>query len=87
MDTEPKPKIWCLFSIAQEYDQPDNNLVAWWQEKPSIEKLANFLACPMDKARDEDVVAIVEIWKGERADLSREDVTYRLECVEEGGVS
>ena len=28
--------IWCLFSIQNEYDQPDNNLVAWWFEKPEI---------------------------------------------------
>lgn len=27
--------IWCLFSVANEYNQPENNLVAWWPAKPS----------------------------------------------------
>lgn len=29
--------IWCLFSIENNYDQPDNNLVMWWATKPSLD--------------------------------------------------
>lgn len=29
--------IYCLFSISNNYDQPRNNLVMWWPEKPHFE--------------------------------------------------
>jgi hypothetical protein len=82
-------KIWCLFSVASEYDQPRNNLAAWWQEKPSIEKLAAFLAKPLDKADDEDIAKIVDIWRGKPANLGyvSSPTEYRLEQVSEGGAS
>jgi len=32
-------KIWCLFSIENQYYQPNNNLVAWWTKKPTTDKL------------------------------------------------
>ena len=32
-------KIWCLFSITYEYDQPPNNLEAWWVAKPTKDML------------------------------------------------
>lgn len=32
-------KIWCLFSIDNEYNQPKHNLESWWNEKPDISKL------------------------------------------------
>ena len=27
--------IWILTRIANDYNQPENDLVAWWPEKPS----------------------------------------------------
>jgi hypothetical protein len=36
-------KIWCLFSIENEYNQPSNNLIAWWNEKPSQVKLQHIM--------------------------------------------
>ena len=30
---------WALFSIENNYDQPDNNLVAIWKSKPTIAQL------------------------------------------------
>ena len=78
-------KIWCLFSVEREHDQPANNLVGWWEIKPSIEKLAGFLACSMEKATDEQIVAVVNIWSGKAADIRT--TQYRLEEVIEGGVS
>lgn len=74
-------KIWCLFSVENNYDQPDNNLVRWWSQKPTIETLAKFLACPMDKASNDDIVAVVDVWKGEGARIR--DVNYRLQEVAE----
>ncbi len=32
--------IWCLFSITNDYGQPDNNLVSWWHELPTIEEIS-----------------------------------------------
>ncbi|WP_298845567.1 hypothetical protein [uncultured Clostridium sp.] len=31
--------IWCLFSIANEYDQPDNNLECVWLTKPTFKQI------------------------------------------------
>jgi hypothetical protein len=28
--------IYCLFSVQNNYDQPNNNLVCWWPEKPDF---------------------------------------------------
>lgn len=48
-------KIWCLFSIANNYDQPDHNLEAWWSEKPSPETLAQFLCVDYKKKEGHDL--------------------------------
>lgn len=34
--------IWALFSIANEYDQPDNNLETFWFHKPGFHDLKVF---------------------------------------------
>lgn len=38
-----KKSIWVLTSVACDYDQPPNNLEAWWSEKPTLAQLAKFL--------------------------------------------
>jgi len=43
-----RKSIWVLFSIANEYDQPDNNLEAWWFFKPSFTELAKGLVMEVD---------------------------------------
>lgn len=40
--------IWCLFSIACDYNQPDFNLDCWWSEKPDINKLSKVLQLRID---------------------------------------
>ena len=40
-----KKRIWCLFTSANDYDQPNNNLQAWWSEKPSLEDLEKVEVC------------------------------------------
>lgn len=77
--------IWCLFSVDNNYDQPENNLVRWWSVKPTIETLAKSLSCPMDKATDEDIVAVVAIWQGKPTELRLlgDQVQYRLQEVGE----
>lgn len=87
--TAEKPFIWCLFSEALAlYDQPRNNLVAWWQEKPSIEALAKYMCCPLDKADSEDIVRVAELWKGAEVKgfPHSTNTSYRLELLGEGEV-
>lgn len=79
-------KIWCLFSVENNYDQPANNLDAWWWNKPSIERLAAYLNCPLDQATDIQVVAIVDIWRGEGSEFGVGGTRFRLEEVPEGKV-
>ena len=76
--------IWCLFSVENNYDQPDNNLERWWQTKPSIETLAKILGYPLDKAKDEDVVKVVSVWQGVQVQLRASGTAYRLQEVKEG---
>ena len=72
-------KIWVLFSIANDYDQPDANLVSWWKHKPSVEILTEVLGLKMSKIGNEQAGMI---WKGKEVRVWDKD--YRLECIEEG---
>lgn len=72
-------KIWCLFSVANMYDQPNNNLVCWFEKKPSIEKLAQTLGATLQG--DDTILSIVNISQGKKSRLFGAD--YRLEEVGE----
>lgn len=76
--------IWCLFSVENNYDQPDNNLVRWWATKPSIEALGQFMALPIDKVEDEEVAKIVDLWRGQPTRFKLGGTNYRLQEVKEG---
>lgn len=76
--------IWCLFSIDNNDDQPENNLVRFWFNRPSIETLASFMGYPTDKANDEDIVKIVLLWQGTPQRFTPYGTDYRLQYVEEG---
>ncbi len=73
-------KIWVLFSIANMYDQPDNNLVAWWHTKPTFEILAKALGITYDKKLGNSYVG--NILKGKEIRIRGAD--YRLEEIGEG---
>jgi len=77
-------KIWCLFSIANNYDQPRNNLVRWWSAKPTIEELARVMGSPLGKADDEEVVRVLSLWKGQEVRFPFDDSDYRIQEVAEG---
>ena len=78
----PRARIFALFSVAQEHDQPDNNLVAFWSAKPSIDVIAQTVGKTFPAADDETTLAIVKIWNGECQTIDTTD--YRLQEVEEG---
>lgn len=84
-------KIYCLFSVANDYDQPRNNLVALWGEKPdfetfcklfeiTIEPGANILAV-LDKYGDA-LIKLREVYNGRETLVFGDN--YRLEVVTEG---
>lgn len=78
-------EIWCLFSVYNNYDQPENNLVAWWDDRPSIEVLSKMLmGVSIDQLQDDDVVSLVNVWKGQPSRFSGHDTRYRLETVTSG---
>lgn len=58
-------KIWCLFKIENEYDQPPNSLIAFWFEKPTLEQLSKALKIDFKQSRSEDIVACCKIWADE----------------------
>ena len=86
MSKEPSQlAIWCLFSIENNYDQPDNNLVAFWHSKPSIEKIAEALGVKMDEAADEAIITIVNIYAG-KGECRFDNTDFSLNTVEPGQV-
>ena len=70
-----------LFSIENQYDQPENNLVALFKEKPSIELLADALGRSFPCDKDSETLAIVNIWNNESNGYRLGDFDYRLEEV------
>jgi len=71
-----------LFSVDNEYDQPANNLVCIWKEKPSLEVLAEALGLAFPSSSDEKTLIIVNIWSGKDQRIDNTD--YRLEDIKFG---
>ena len=74
--------IWALFSVDNEYNQPSNNLVAWWFEKPSFELLAKVIG--IDFQGEENILNTVYIHQGQERRIDGSD--YRLEWILQGEV-
>lgn len=72
--------IWALFSVENNYDQPNNNLIAWWTEKPTFEILAGMMG--VEFKSDEVILAVVKCHQSEEVRLNNTD--YRLEYILEG---
>ena len=73
-------KICVLFSISNEYNQPENNLVAWWHTKPSFEMLAEAIGVMVDKEKGDSKVG--SILRG--LEIRVDGANYRLRKIEEG---
>lgn len=72
-----------LYSVENNYDQPDCNLVALFKNKPSIELLAKAIGKSFPCSSDSDTLAIVSIWSNLGGNGYRIGNTdYRLETVE-----
>lgn len=79
-ERENLPKIWTLLSVANAYDQPNNNLVAWWMEKPSFEVLA--AAMDITFEGEENILNTVYIHQGQARRVGSTD--FRLVQLLEG---
>ena len=66
-------KIWCLFSIYNEYNQPDNNLEAWWSTKPDFHDIRKIINNDPDAGK---------LSRGEEVRYGRTD--YRIQEITEG---
>ena len=70
-------KVWILFSVANEYNQPENDLVAWWSEKPKIPDLLNVVGLSQST-----VIGLLL----EGIDIGIGEATFRLRQIKEGKV-
>lgn len=75
-------KIWVLFSIENEYDQPRNNMVAWWWAKPTFQILANVMKILFNKEKGNAIIG--RIFKGEKVRHNNAD--FRLREIREGRI-
>lgn len=58
-------KAWFLFSVENNYDQPPNNMVCWWSEKPKLEEVAKAIGQAFPNGSDEGILAVVRVWSGD----------------------
>ena len=79
-------KIWCLFSIENLYDQPGNNLVTWWVNKPDNKQLIKAISSMVIKIEDEELL-VKQLHSGDEVRVSIGTFggyDFRLKEIEEG---
>ena len=64
-------KVYAIFSIANNYDQPENNLEILFQNKPNFESLKTFFfdQLSIDKLRNSDIMFLVDLMRGKSVRL------------------
>ena len=76
-------KVWAIFSIENEYDQPDNNLEKLFKNKPTIEKLSEWYQGYVDEDDGYDKEDRLEqMLAGQEIRFTKMGADYRLEEVE-----
>ena len=75
-------KVWAIFSIDNDYNQPDNNLVALYKEKPTFEQLLKrfYDSSELRDLEEYEIIGIVGLLSGKEYNFC--SVRYRLEEVE-----
>jgi len=69
-------KIWCLFGIFNDYNQPDTELYAWWSKKPEHDDVSKALINSFDQ---KDIKKILD---GKNVRIG--EIEYRLREISEG---
>lgn len=78
-------EVWMLFSVDNNYDQPENNLVAWWKDKPTFDQLAKALGRGQFPCQtDEATLYVVNLWQGADKQEYPGGTRYRLQQIPEG---
>lgn len=74
--------VWAIFSIDNDYNQPDNNLNKLYKNKPTIIQLSNYFFDTEDIGSLEEnlILFLSSLLKGEEKGFQH--VNYRLEQVE-----
>lgn len=75
-------KVYAIFSVANNYDQPENNLEILFQKKPNFENLRNFFfdSKSVDELKDADILFLADLMRGKTIRYSGYD--YRVEEVD-----
>lgn len=79
-------KIWALFSVKNDYNQSENNLVGWQQKRPTIEALASAMDVTFPNDCDSVTAGVVHIWAEGSHQSAINDHHYRLDEIEEGSL-
>lgn len=77
-------KIFALLSVANNHDQPGNNLVCFWEKKPSLEEVGKAVGIKWPSENDLETLDVVKIWQGIDTRVARHDTDYRLNELESG---
>ena len=74
-------KVYAIFSIANNYKQPENNLEILFQNKPNFENLKTFFfyQLSIDELRNSDIMFLVDLMRGKSVRL--DGTEYRIEEV------
>lgn len=73
-------KIWCLLSVANNYDQPANNLIGWWVEKPTRQMIREFFGLELRYKNQREFADGVIAGR----EMRWYETDYRLEELSEG---
>ena len=74
-------KIWCLFHIDNNYDQPDYNLVCFWQDKPTVEMICKAMKLEYKNKKQKAIAG--KIYRGQEERIYPMCGHYRIEEVSE----
>lgn len=74
--------VWALFRIANNYDQPENDLQKLYKNKPTFEQLLGYFfpGTILSEIQEDFLISVVMLLKGERVHLFGDE--YRIEEVE-----
>lgn len=64
------------------YDQPENSLVAYWTEKPTLEQVAKMIGTTFPGRDDDETLRIVNIWSGQCIRMPADDTDYWIQQVQ-----
>jgi len=75
-------EIWCIFTIDNDYDQPEDNLENFWFEKPTLQTFAKQIGVDLETANEDKILRVIAAYKGEDTQITDSDTSYRLQTKE-----